>query len=172
MKREASPRLIVRPARPEDAGRIAAVNAEGVPGVTPMLAAEAAQIMREATWFVVAELDGRVCGYLMAYAPGTDYQGEEYLWFKERSADFFYVDQIAVSESARGMGVGRALYDEAARTARSRGLSALVCEINIDPPNQPSMDFHHRLGFSEIDRLKVRLYARCVALMRRPLSRA
>jgi hypothetical protein len=159
----------IREARPADAPSIAAANSEGVPGVTQMDAGEAARIMENATLFLVAEREGAVCGYLMAYAPGTPYQGEEYLWFNERGDDFLYVDQIAVTGRARGSGVGRALYAEAAQAARERALSTLVCEVNVDPPNPESMAFHRRLGFAEVGRLRVRLHDRHVALMRRPL---
>ncbi len=163
------PRVSVRRARPQDAAPIASVNAEGVPGVTPMGAEAVARAMGAATLFLVAEADGAVQGYLIAYDPEREYDGEEFLWFRERGRDFLYVDQIAVSARARGAGVGRALYDEAAREAAARGLASLVCEVNIEPPNPQSMAFHERLGFSEIGRLKVRLHERYVALMRRPL---
>jgi hypothetical protein len=159
----------IRNARPADAAPIAAANAEGVPGVTPFEAHHVASMIDAATLFLVAEVGGDVAAYLMAYAPGTAYDGEEYLWFSGRGEDFLYVDQIAVTARARGSGVGRALYDEAAREARQRSLSALVCEVNIEPPNPRSMGFHRRLGFTEVGRLRVRLHDRYVALMRKPL---
>jgi hypothetical protein len=162
--------LVVRRARPEDAERIATINNEGVPGVTPLTPREAASIMDAATLLLVAETGGNVAGYLIAYEPSRAYDGEEFLWFRARSADFLYVDQIAVAKRARGAGIGRALYEEAARAAGVRRLAALVCEVNIDPPNPQSMAFHHRLGFAEIDRLQVRLHSRYVALMRKPLG--
>ncbi len=159
--------VVIREARPVDADRIASVNAEGVPGVTPFAARDVAPMLGATSLFLVAEVGQEVAAYLMAYAPGTAYDGEEYLWFSARGSDFMYVDQIAVGSRARGAGVGRALYEWTARAARQQGLAALTCEVNIVPPNPESMAFHRRVGFSEIGRLQVKLDSRYVALMRK-----
>jgi predicted GNAT superfamily acetyltransferase len=34
--------------------------------------------------------------------------------------------------------------------ARNRGLTSIVCEVNLQPRNQSSIDFHHACGFREV----------------------
>jgi predicted GNAT superfamily acetyltransferase len=47
--------------------------------------------------------------------------------------------------------VGRLLYDEVDRLMRDvPGVDRLALEVNVDPPNEPSLRFHTRLGFTEV----------------------
>ena len=34
--------------------------------------------------------------------------------------------------------------------ARNRDLTSIVCEVNLQPRNQDSIDFHHACGFREV----------------------
>jgi phosphinothricin acetyltransferase len=58
---------------------------------------------------------------------------------------------VHVAESHRGRGVGRALVEALAARARSAGLRVMVA--GIDGSNTGSIDFHARLGFTEVARL-------------------
>ena len=51
----------------------------------------------------------------------------------------------------RGAGVAHAAYDELEQVARPYG--RLVLEVNTDPPNEPSLRFHRRRGYTEVGRL-------------------
>lgn len=56
-----------------------------------------------------------------------------------------YIHLVAVSESHRGKGIGRRLYDEFETRARRRGCARLKA---LTPPfNTDSIGFHSRLGF-------------------------
>lgn len=42
------------------------------------------------------------------------------------------------------------LYAHAASHARAHAIPALLCDINLTPPNPASLRFHARLGFREV----------------------
>jgi predicted GNAT superfamily acetyltransferase len=144
------------------------INAESSPGVTALTADTMDQVFDTASVMWVALVEERVVGYLVGFAPHAVYEGEEFVWFRDRDHDFLYVDQIAVGGSYRGGGIGTALYRELQAFAERKRLYSLVCEVNIEPPNPGSMVFHMRQGFAEIERLQTR-DGRHVALLRKRL---
>jgi predicted GNAT superfamily acetyltransferase len=56
-----------------------------------------------------------------------------------------------VDPAQRRRGVAAAVYAEVEELAASYGRMAL--EVNIDPPNEPSLAFHRRRGYVEVGRL-------------------
>ena len=119
--------------------------------------------MALAAW--VAEVDGTVGGFAVAFAPGTAYESRNYRWFSERYEDFVYLDRVAVEPALRRRGVGGLLYDALDDLARSRG-TLVACEVNLVPRNDASLAFHAHRGFSEAGELThddgrvVRLFTR------------
>jgi uncharacterized protein len=67
-------------------------------------------------------------------------------------------------------GVGRALYAELAKLAGTLGARFLCCEVNTSPANPGSLEFHRRLGFTQIGTMDT-TDGRTVALLRRDLAR-
>ena len=50
----------------------------------------------------------------------------------------------------RGGGIGRRLYESVEDWARGQGCRWLAAEINLEPPNPGSLEFHRRMGFVPI----------------------
>jgi uncharacterized protein len=71
-------------------------------------------------------------------------------WFRQRYPRFAYVDRVAVAQTARGRGLGRALYEDLFAKAAAEGHTIVTCEINTDPPNPGSQAFHAALGFNAV----------------------
>lgn len=96
--------------------------------------------------FMVAEVDGKQAGFLMAMGPEVDYDSGNFLWFRERLQDFTYVDRVIVNPEFRRRGIATGLYRELfARTPHI----PTVCEVAIKPDeNSESIPFHEGLGFS------------------------
>jgi predicted GNAT superfamily acetyltransferase len=163
--------IFIRPAQREHLQEVQAINADSSPGVSALTSDALDQLFRTASVMWVASMDERVVGYLVGFAPGAVYDGEEFAWFRQLGHDFLYVDQIAAKASHRGMGIGAALYQELQTYAERNRLVSLTCEVNIEPPNPGSMAFHARLGFVEIGRLHTR-DGRYVALLRKWLRTA
>lgn len=146
-------RFDLRAARQADCEEILAINAQGAPGVSVLDRAEVERLLRLSIRFRVAERSGALAAYLIALRSGAEYDGEEYHWFMRRLPEFIYVDQVAVATAARGAGVASALYDDLERFAAGLGIRRLTLEVNLRPENLPSLAFHDRRGFREIDRL-------------------
>jgi uncharacterized protein len=144
--------VLVRPATDDDTDEILRLNALEVPLVSAMDRERFELLRGWADRLLVAEVDGRFAGFVMTFGPGTAYDSPNYRWFSERfDADFYYLDRVAVDPSQRRRGVAGAVYAEVERLAASYGRLAL--EVNIDPPNEPSLGFHRRRGYVEVGRL-------------------
>jgi predicted GNAT superfamily acetyltransferase len=91
--------------------------------------------------------DGTLLGFVLAFGAGEDLPSQNYAWVERHLASFLYIDRVITAPSARGRGIGRALYGTVEDAARRAGLAWLACEINADPPNPGSDRFHDRLGF-------------------------
>jgi predicted GNAT superfamily acetyltransferase len=145
--------LTMRPVHDQDFERVLTINAAGRPGVAPLTLVELAAICASAPLFDVAAIDREVVGYVIAYTNEDVYDGEEFNWFKHTFAHFLYIDQIAVARSARRAGVGARIYQFLERRAREQALTSLTCEVNLDPPNPVSLEFHTRQRFVEVGTL-------------------
>jgi predicted GNAT superfamily acetyltransferase len=125
---------------------------------------------REAAYFRVALIDADVAGYLVAFAPGADYDSLNYLWFQERYSDFIYVDRIAVAAPARRNRVASTLYRDLFDFAGTR-TRLVTCEVNTRPANAESMAFHERFGFRPVGRQETDGGEKTVCLMAKELDR-
>lgn len=116
-------------------------------------------LFQHATW------DGqRLTGFILGLEPGTEYGSANYHWFcehfpelhwfEQRADAFLYIDRLAVAADYRKNGLGQSLYAEAESYCRDKGLPVLTCEVNLEPLNQTSLDFHARLGFEEVGQLR------------------
>ena len=92
-------------------------------------------------------------GYLIAFDQGADYDSVNFSWFQSRFDRFIYVDRIVVAASERGKGAARQFYADLFAVAQKAGHCRIVAEININPPNPSSMDFHAKVGFLELNQV-------------------
>lgn len=95
----------------------------------------------------VAEPD---LGFLITFIPTSSYDSPNFVWFVERMANFVYVDRIVVAAHARGQGLARRFYEGLFASAQAEGYEQVVCEVNSDPPNPISDQFHAALGFTPV----------------------
>jgi predicted GNAT superfamily acetyltransferase len=140
------------PEREPDRAALLRINASNRPAVAPLDRAELSRLIAlGALGAVAVDTQGAIAGYLLAFAHSSGYDGEEFRHFRALLGEsFLYVDQVAVDPNHRGRGAGRALYVAASQWARTRGLAQLCCEVNIDPPNRVSLEWHERLGFAAV----------------------
>lgn len=142
--------MTIHSVKPDNFKAILAINAAGQPGVYPLTPSEMSWALERAAYFGVAEIRGKVVGYIITYTDQAAYSGDEFHWFKQYFAGFLYIDQIAIAPAARRSGAGTRLYHEMEQFARQHGLTSLVCEVNLDPPNPASLRFHAKNGFVEV----------------------
>ena len=132
---------IVRRARAQDGPRIVALDRElaRFERLQPPDDAEGARLL---SWIfeskkleaLVAELEGRIEGIALFYEGLGTF----------RAKPFLYLEDLVVSEAARGRGVGEALMAALAREAVSRG--ALRIEWAVLDWNGRAISFYDRLG--------------------------
>ncbi|MEZ6030463.1 MAG: GNAT family N-acetyltransferase [Hyphomonadaceae bacterium] len=161
--------ITVRDAGEGDEDFILALNAACTPAVGDMTRQKYRQLAGWSWRTLVAEAHGKPVGFMILVRPGSSYPSDNYGWFETTFARHLYVDRIAVAESARGLGVGRALYEEALRLAAELGEERVTAEVNEDPPNPESMAFHMKLGFRHL-LSRMSGSGKRVAMLERPLN--
>ncbi len=100
---------------------------------------------------LVVEHDGEVVAFALAIAQGAPYDSRNYSWFSERYERFLYLDRIAVDAPMRRHGLGGQLYDAMEETAAS--FERMVCDVDIEPPNDVSLAFHAARGYRQVGSL-------------------
>jgi predicted GNAT superfamily acetyltransferase len=135
-----------------DVLRVLALNDAEVAMLAPMDELRLRRLHDLAHQFAVIDVDGAFGGFVVTFAPGAEYDSENYRWFSERYGDgFLYLDRVVVDLSVRRQGVAGAVYDQLEHVASAYGLLAL--EVNLVPRNEPSLSFHAARGFVEVGRL-------------------
>lgn len=142
----------IRDAAAADFDAILALNEASVSQLSPLSPQRLAGLHAQAALHRVAEREGEVVGFLLAFREGTDYDSPNYRWFAQRYPLFLYVDRVVVAEAARGHGVGTLLYRDMFEFAAPSAAGLVTCEFDIDPPNPASEQFHARFGFREVGR--------------------
>jgi predicted GNAT superfamily acetyltransferase len=138
----------IRAIEDADIPAVLAINDEAVWATSPM-DTEGLQLARDrAAYALVADVDGDVAGFAIAYAPGSSYRSINYRWHAEQFDDFLYLDRIVVSSAFRRRGIASTLYDEMESHAKEHG--RMVCEVNSEPPNVGSLAFHEARGYREL----------------------
>lgn len=142
----------MRPIEAADAPAVLALNALDVELTSPLDEARLALLLECGGRADVIECDGQVAGFVLTFGPGSGYDSVNYRWFAEHYADrFYYLDRIVIDAEFRRRGLASFVYAQLEAQARQHGRMAL--EVNIEPPNAPSLVFHRRRGYREVGRL-------------------
>lgn len=156
---------LLRPMTDDDVDAVLDLNRRHVELLSPMDAARLHQLRGWASRADVIVCDGQVAGFVLVFAPGSDYDSENYRWFSQEYGDAFdYLDRIVIDGTFRRRGLASAVYDAVEASAVPRG--RLVLEVNIDPPNEPSLAFHRARGYREVHQRGASGHV--VSLMERP----
>ena len=156
--------------RDVDLPDVAALNHAASPAVSD-IGEDAIRQLRDMSeiCLLARNAHGTAIAFLMSLGPGQPYDSENYQWFETRGVPHQYIDRIVVATSAKGTGVGRALYESVIEHARQSGASEVTCEVNISPPNPGSLAFHERMGFQRLAEQDTKNGTIRVALMARGL---
>jgi hypothetical protein len=120
-----------------------------------------------AAYFRTISVDKRLAGFLIGLRPGTSYASPNYRWFCDNYDDFAYIDRVAVAAWARRRGIAESFYNDFENSLT--GVPVMTCEVNIRPPNNGSMQFHERQGFTRIGSQVIDDGEKEVALMEKRL---
>lgn len=169
-----SPVIYLRPLdRARDLPALVAINNEGYPAVPLVEEADMAALLDMSSLAVGADDgDRRLVGFVLAMDPGLAYESENYTFFEAHYRNHLYIDRVVLADSARGAGVGSALYEAVFDKARSDGRDHVTCEVNLEPPNPGSLRFHRRWGFEDVGQQPTKGGAVVVQLLHAPVSTA
>lgn len=162
---------LLRPITPADHAQVLAWNHAHVELLSALDEGRLTALLGWADLGCVIHHDGRDVGFVLTFAGGSAYDGENFRWFTERldpPGGFYYLDRVVVDPEVRRAGIGTGVYDEIEE--RAREVATVMClEVNLDPPNEPSLEFHLRRGYREIGQEGEPGHV--VAMMARELSR-
>lgn len=137
----------LRPITGSDNADVLALNERNVELLAPMDDARLVSLVSLADAAHVIDVDGAFAGFVMTFAAGAAYDGENFGWFTHRYRDFCYLDRVVIHEGFRRRGLGSQVYDE---LESSCGRPLFALEVNLDPPNDASLAFHQARGFVEV----------------------
>lgn len=137
----------LRPITAADHADVLALNERNVEMLAPLDTPRLSQLLAWADHALVIDVDGGFGGFVITFASGASYDGENFGWFSERYADFCYLDRVVIHENFRRRGLGSLVYDE---LESSSGRPLFALEVSLDPPNEASLAFHHARGFVEV----------------------
>jgi predicted GNAT superfamily acetyltransferase len=145
---------LLRPITPGDHAQVLAWNHAHVELLAPLDERRLVELLGWADLGSVITSGGRDVGFVLTFASGTAYDSANYRWFTEHAAasgwdTFYYLDRVVVDPSVRRAGIGTRVYDEIEERARRRA-RVMCLEVNLDPPNEPSLEFHRRRGYVEV----------------------
>jgi GNAT superfamily N-acetyltransferase len=82
-------------------------------------------------WSFVAEVDGKVEGLALYYIRYSTWKGQR-----------LYLEDLCVTEARRGMGLGKALFEQVIEEGKERGLNGMVWQV-LDW-NKAAIDFYKK----------------------------
>ena len=152
-----------------DLERVLEINQTNVPDVSDATTEHLGRLVDMSSIALVSTVDAEVAGFCIVFGAGADYESVNYQWFMDHHPTSMYLDRVAFDERFHGRGLGSEMYAEVDRAIREHHPDAtgLTLEVNIDPPNEPSLAFHRKLGFDEVGRQMS--HGIEVSLMHRPL---
>lgn len=137
--------------KPHFLPEILRLNNNEVPHVNELDLTGLDELCSQAIFAEVAIDENAISGVVLGFAKGADYPGFNFNWFCRRYEQFLYIDRIFVNPLYRGTGLGKALYQRATEFCHANGLSSICCEVNEQPPNPVSHQFHLNSGFEAIE---------------------
>lgn len=168
------PAATIRAFTPDDVVPAMALNNANIPELNELDQAEVVRLAGLAASALVAEVTDdaggiQFAGFCWVLGPGQPYASLNYGWFSRQYDDFVYLDRIAVHSDFRRFGIGRGFYATLVEQFTHR-TPVLLCEVNVRPHNEPSLKFHHSIGFREVGQQDTDGGNKTVSLLELPLN--
>jgi predicted GNAT superfamily acetyltransferase len=107
------------------------------------------QLIEFSSYNLLVLKEDEIIGFIICMREGSAYWSENYKFFTQRLKKFLYVDRVAIDKQHRRAGLGKAIYEDIFAQAISDSLP-IALEVNTQPVNQPSLNFHEKMGFDRI----------------------
>ena len=146
----------IEQATKDDLEFILSLNEDSIPAVSSSNLEMMKHFLVISDYFKVCKVNGVPIGFLIALLPEKDYNSEHYQWFNDKYDSFIYVDRIIFNKSYQNQGYGTAFYDDLINSIKNTSLD-IACEINTQPYNKQSINFHNKYGFKEVGRKDINI---------------
>ncbi|MBS7456417.1 GNAT family N-acetyltransferase [Coralloluteibacterium stylophorae] len=160
--------ITVRDVHADELDTVLALNNSAGPSILALDQAGLRRLWEQADYFRVAEVEGRIAGFLVAMLHTSDYTSPNFRWFREHYPAFLYVDRIVVATTRRGAGVGRVFYADVQSFAEVR-VPMLTSEVFLEETSGGAMLFHGTFGYGEVGQQVMEGPGRRVSLLAKPL---
>jgi predicted GNAT superfamily acetyltransferase len=107
------------------------------------------ELLNMSTLVLAAKICNEIIGFVVCLEAGSAYTSPNYKFISQQAEKFVYIDRIAIKNQHRRSGVGKSLYEIIFNYSEKFELP-IYCEVNTKPKNQPSLDFHKKIGFFKI----------------------
>jgi len=98
-------------------------------------------------YLYVVEEEGNISAFMLAMSNSSDYDSQNFIWFKKELKDaFVYIDRLVVLPNRRRQGLDTMLIKKLLEDCQERYLTG---EISLKPENPESIRHHERLGFKK-----------------------
>lgn len=144
--------VIIRAAEDSDFRKIVKLNADEIKNTSQMDIERLRHLDAISAYHKVVVCDDNLAAFILAMKDDAPYDNDNIKWFLSRYKSFLYIDRIVVAQKYKGRGIGSLLYKDILKYAGNEAIPLIACEINIVPPNKPSLAFHAGYGFKEVGR--------------------
>jgi len=129
---------------------IYSINQANTPEVGSLKSTEKLiELLDMSSLVLAAKKNNEIIGFVVCLEAGAVYSSLNYKFISEKANKFVYIDRIAIKSEHRRSGIGNSLYEVIFNYSKKFELP-IYCEVNTKPINQPSLDFHKKIGFFKI----------------------
>ena len=129
---------------------IYSINQANTPEVGSLESTEKLRdLLNMSSLVLVAKTNNEIIGFVVCLEAGAAYTSLNYKYISKKAKKFVYIDRVAIRNQHRRSGVGKSLYEIVFDYSKKFELP-IYCEVNTKPRNQPSLDFHKKIGFFKI----------------------
>ena len=129
---------------------IYSINQANTPEVGSLKSAKKLrELLNMSSLVLAARINNEIIGFVVCLKAGAAYASLNYKFISKKAKRFIYIDRIAIKNKHRRSGVGKSLYEIIFNYSEKFELP-IYCEVNTKPKNQPSLDFHKKIGFFKI----------------------
>ena len=129
---------------------IYSINQANTPKVGSLKSVEKLrELLNMSSLVLAARVNNEIIGFVVCLKAGAAYTSLNYKFISKKAKKFVYIDRIAIKKNYRRSGIGKSLYEIIFNYSEKFELP-IYCEVNTKPKNQPSLDFHKKIGFNKI----------------------
>jgi len=147
--------MILREYAPKDLNRVLELNEASVHFLSPLTEKSLKNLLTKCDLSYVVEIDASVEAFILVLSENKNYESVNYQWFLQNYDCFLYIDRVVISSSHQSQGFGKFIYKAILEKAKEKKYPYILAEIDLEPANPKSLNFHESFGFKEVGRQSI-----------------